>query len=105
MKILRILGASSAMLLGVIAAATLLPVPSARALTLWPFGVHAHVSGSTGMWVITNSKNSQVAVKYRAKVNGTNTWQYHNATIPANSDRYLGYDSKTYKLQVVSHTP
>src|SRR5450432_672811 len=105
MKLLRTLAFSATMLVGLITATTILPVPAAGALTLWPFGVHAHVSSSTGMWMITNRKNSQVAVKYRAKIRGSDIWQYHNATIPANSDRLLGYDSKTYKLQVVSHTP
>jgi hypothetical protein len=102
MKLLRILFTSAAMLLGLIAATTVLPVPSAEAI--WPFGgVRAHTS--RGLWVISNSKNVQVGVKYRAKVKGSDIWAYHNATVPANSDRVLGYDAKTYRLQVVSHTP
>lgn len=106
MKLLRILFTSAALFVGFVCTTAVLPVPSARAATFWIFGgVRAHVSRSTGLWMITNSMNSQVAVKYRAKLRGTDLWQYHNATIPANSDRFLGYDSKTYNLQVVSHTP
>lgn len=104
MKLSRIHSTAAAFVLCLLTATAILPVPSANAI--WPFGgVRAHVSGSTGMWVITNSKNAQVAVKYRARIRGSNIWQNHSATVPANSDRLLGYDSKTYKLEVVSHTP
>jgi hypothetical protein len=105
MKFLRALFISATLVLGLIMATTMLPVPAARAITLWPFGVHAHVDGSTGLWKITNNKNTQVAVKYRVRLRKDGIWQNHNATIPANSDRLLGYDSKTYKMEVVSHNP
>ena len=106
MKLLRILFTSATMLLGMITASAFFPVPAAHASIFGIFGgVHAHVSRSTGLWMITNSTNSQVTAKYRSTLRGSGIWANHTATIPANSDRLLGYDSKMYKLQVISHTP
>lgn len=97
---------SAMLMLGVVTATTLLPVPAAEAATFWLWGgVRAHVDRSTGLWKITNSKDAQVAVKYRVRLKDNGIWQTRNATISANSDRLLGYDAKTYKLEVVSHNP
>ena len=85
------------MLLGILTASAILPVPTVQA------GLFSRVYtrvGKTGLWELSNASNSVKFVKYSVSIKGSGIWQKHGATLPPNSTRMMGYDGKTYRLRV-----